>query len=68
MWQAPSLALLLSATADFKGMVGLELLRYISDAPFTTLCAESLSGFVDGRLPGNLGDFPEAVDTGEGMG
>ena len=32
------------------------------------LLSESLSGFVDGRLPGNLGDTPEVLDTGERIG
>lgn len=32
---------------------------------FRRLCAEALSGFADGRLPGDLGDAPEAVETGE---
>ena len=30
------------------------------------LLSESLSGFADGRLPGNLGDMPEVLNTGEG--
>ena len=78
MWQAPSLALMVAVTGNlktavavtgnFKTKVGRELLQCISDAPFRTLCAESLSGFVDGRLPGDLGDNPEAVDLGEGVG
>lgn len=66
--QAPSLALMIAVTGSFKTKVGRELLQVISDAPFRTLCANSLSRFADGRLPGDLGDIPEAVDTGEGIG
>ena len=68
LWQAPSLAIMIGVTGGFKTKVGRELLQFISGAPFSTLCADSLSGFADGRLPGNLGDIPEAVDTGEGTG
>ena len=37
-----------------------------SDATFMNLCAAALYTFADGRLPGDLGDTPEAVETGEG--
>ena len=68
MWQAPSLAIMIGVTATIKTKVGRQLLHNISDAPFRTLCADSISGFADGRLPGNLGDMPEALETGEGTG
>ena len=32
------------------------------------LLFDSISGFVEGRLPGDLGDTPEALETGKGAG
>ena len=32
------------------------------------LLSESVGAFADGRLPGNLGDTPEMLNTGEGKG
>ena len=43
-----------------------ELYKLMHDARFMKLCSESVSGFAAGRLPGDLGDNPEAVDAGEG--
>ena len=70
-WQAPSLAVMVGVTgySIWRGTnLGRELLKVVSDAPFRTLCAESLSASVDGRLPGNLGDAPETMETGRGTG
>ena len=38
------------------------------DPQWRQLLSESLCAFADGRLPGNLGDSPEVLDTGEGVG
>ena len=70
-WQAPSLAIMVGVTgySIWRGTnLGRELLKVVSDAPFRTLCAESLSASADGRLPGNLGDAPETMETGRGTG
>lgn len=34
---------------------------------FGNLLFESISGFVEGRLPGDLGDPPEALNSGKGV-
>ena len=67
-WQAPSMAMMLTTALGFTTKAGREKLHALmSDAPFRTLCAEALSGLADGRLLGNLGDTPEALETGENI-
>lgn len=67
--QAPSMAMFIIRHGGPKPQAGLmELYNFTSGACFRQLCADSLAGFVDGRLPGDLGDLPESVDTGEGQG
>ena len=39
---------------------------FSEDPAYRKLLSESLRGFADGRLPGNLGDMPEVLNTGEG--
>ena len=41
------------------------LMEMYSKASFGELLEQALSGFEEGRLPGNLGDTPEALYTGE---
>lgn len=40
--------------------------KIVGDRRYGKLLIDSMSGFADGRLPGNLGDTPEAIYTGEG--
>ena len=65
--QAPSLALLavksLSTAAERDGCY-----RFFRTARFGNLLSASLAAVVDGQLPGDLGDTPKAVDTGEHEG
>lgn len=63
--QAPSLAMLFikSATTAAEMRAGQKLLH--GDV-FGRLVCEGICRFADGHLPGNLGDTPEALCTGEG--
>jgi hypothetical protein len=62
------MAMMLTTALGFTTKAGREKLHALmSDAPFRTLCAEALSGLADGRLLGNLGDTPEALETGENI-
>lgn len=64
--QAPSLAMLLIKTVGPGTVAGTtEEYRFFSGERFRELCWDSLAGFVDGSLPGALGDYPEAIETGE---
>jgi hypothetical protein len=40
--------------------------QYFRNPRFEGMLAASMSAHVQGFLPGDLGDTPEAVDTGEG--
>ena len=52
-----------SATTEAEVIV---FYNSICETDFVALLIESVHGFSDGWLPGNLGDTPEAMDTGEG--
>lgn len=59
------MAMVLFKTADQLTKL-VEYAKYVVVDGFGDLLEESVNGFVDGRLLGNLGDTPEAMDTGEG--
>ena len=61
------MAMMIAKSSGGKIKDGLKTVHRMvtSDAAFRTLCAEALAGFAEGRLPGDLGDTPEAVETGE---
>ena len=64
-WQAPSMAMLAFTTAATAAAM-LETGKYTGDARFGSLLLKSVDGFADGRLPGDLKDIREALETGEG--
>ena len=59
--QAPSMAMMVIKIAEPKE----GKLSYGSES-FGKLLCESISGFGEGRLPGDLEDTPEALATGRG--
>ena len=61
-WQAPSLAMLIVKFKDAKDGRPFD----ICSSSFGALLHESICGFGSGRLPGDLGDTPGALDTGKG--
>ena len=63
-WQAPSTAMLLVKMASRDRHPKIH--QALCSRGFGELLAQAISGFGEGRLPGNLGDTPEALDTGEG--
>lgn len=63
--QAPSLAMLVFKTADYMPEL-VEFNALTKDERFGQLLIHSMRAWADGRF--NLGDTPEAVDTGEHTG
>ena len=59
-WQVPSMAMMAIRVTDRH-----EVIPFDSNI-LEKLLLESISGFVEGRLPGELGDTNEALDTGRG--
>ena len=65
-WQVPSLAMAYYVFRRARATAGEKVILPHGDDKFMRLCKETLAGLVDGRLPEDLGDLPETLDTGEG--
>ena len=62
--QAPSMMLMVVKAMGPKHS---QLSRRMAQAGFREVCWDALCAFEAGRLPGDLGDWPEVLDTGEGQ-
>ena len=67
-WQMPSMAVLIYNISEPTVEWRTNMLEMNAKNGFADMILDSLCGFGEGRLPGNLGDTPEALDTGEGAG